>query len=60
MLTLALDRGFEADLAVALDAILADGRLPGLQPPRTRFTPEMPDASAYDPLLSNLVREIAA
>ncbi len=70
LLALAHDRGVEADLAVALDAILADGRLPDLQLLRTRFTPavtsapavriEMPHASAYDPLLSTLVREIAA
>lgn len=70
LLALAHDRGVEVDLAVALDAILDDGCLPDLGLLRTLFTPEvasapmvrieMPRASAYDPLLSTLVREIAA
>ena len=70
LLALAHDRGVEADLAVALDAILSDGCLPDLALLRARFTPEVtsapmvrieiPHASTYDPLLSTLGREIAA
>lgn len=70
LLALAHDLGVEADLAVVLDAILDNGRLPDLGRLRTQFTPkaasapavriEMPHASAYDPLLSSAPREITA
>ena len=70
LLALAHDLGVEADLAVALDAILDDGKLPDLESLRVRFAPEapsaprihieMPSASVYDPLLAGMRREIAA
>jgi hypothetical protein len=63
LLALAHDRGIEADIAAALDAILDEGGLPVFAEIQARFIPkaasaptvwiEMPSASAYDPLLSD-------
>jgi hypothetical protein len=70
LLALAHDRGVEADIAAALDAMLDDGCLPDLAEMRHRFTPattsapavriEMPPASAYDRLLGARAGQIVA
>lgn len=62
LLALAHDRGIEAEIAAALDAILDAGDLPDLAEIRARFKPKaasmpavwikMPSASIYDLLLS--------
>lgn len=70
LLALAHDQGVEADLADALDAILAAGGLPDLADLRARFMPadatvpsvhvEIPAAASYDQLLTAPAMEIAA
>jgi hypothetical protein len=62
LLALAYDRVCEAELAIALDAILAAGEAPDLTILQQRFTPAsmavphvtvtIPAAMAYDALLS--------
>ena len=70
LLALAHDQGVEADLAVALDAILDAGELPDLADLRARFMPasatlpsvhvEIPGAASYDQLLTATDVEMAA
>jgi len=67
LLAIAHDQGVEGELALALDALLANGELPDLAQLRTRFTPstasapvvlvEIPSLSIYDGLLSSASQE---
>ena len=70
LLALAHDRGVEADLALALDAMLDAGELPVLALMIRRFTPVMtaappvsvilPPVAAYDRLLERTTNGLAA
>ena len=70
LLALAHDRGVEADLALALDAILDAGELPVLALLIRRFTPAtttapavsviLPPVAAYDRLLARTANGVAA
>jgi hypothetical protein len=70
LLALAHDRGMEADLALALDAMLDAGKLPVLAPMIRRFTPVttaappvsviLPPVAAYDRLLERTTNGLAA
>ena len=70
LLALAHDRGVEADLALALDAMLDAGELPVLALMIRRFTPVttaapavsviLPPVAAYDRLLARTANGVAA
>ena len=70
LLALAHDRGVEADLALALDAMLDAGELPVLALMIRRFTPVttaapavsviLPSVVAYDRLLTRTANGVAA
>ena len=70
LLALAHDQGVEADLAMALDAILDAGELPDLAVLHVRFTPkaasapcvhiDMPGSGIYDTLLAAPCLEVTA
>ena len=70
LLALAHDRGVEADLAAAIDAVLDAGELPDLATMLRRFTPKataapevlviLPPLAAYDRLIAMAGAELVA